>query len=202
MEITFRKATKEDTEEILPLMYSAAEDLFEFSYTVSGKNVKDFLRYVLSKGKGYYGYQNQTVGVYNNQIVISGTTYKGKDILKETLDTFALIFSFYGFIGSLPVIYRSIVLSKIFISPKSDSLYIGNLGTKPEFRSKGIASKFFELIHEKAKKEDINRCELDVSLKNPRAENLYVRLGYVITKNLPYNGKYKLIGMKRMEKIL
>jgi ribosomal protein S18 acetylase RimI-like enzyme len=202
MEITFRKATIDDIDSIVPLMYSAAEDLFEFSYSVSGKSVKDFLRYVLSKGKGYYGYQNQTVGIYNNEIIFSATTYKGKDIMIETLNTFLLIFSFYGLIGSIPVIYRSIILSKIFIAPKPDSLYIGNLGTKPELRSKGIATMFFDKIHQFAKENGIKRCELDVSLENPKAEKLYTKRGYVVVKNLPYKGKKNIVGTKRMEKVL
>lgn len=202
MEITFRKANLEDVDFIVPLMYSAAEDLFEFSYSVSGKSVKDFLRYALSKGKGYYGYQNQTVGIYNNEIVFSATTYKGKDIIKETLETFALEMSFYGLKGFIPVFYRSLIMSKIFISPKSDSIYIGNLGTKPEFRSKGIGSQFFERIHKFAKENNIKRCELDVSFKNPKAEKLYTKMGYIVAKELPYKGtKYNIAGNKRMEKI-
>lgn len=202
MEITFRKAKTEDIEDIVPLMYSAAEDLFEFSYSVSGKNAKDFLKYILSTGKGYYGFQNQTVGIYNNKVVFSVTTYKGKDVMKETLDTFSIIFKFYGILGSMPVIWRSLVMSKIFIPPKKDSLYIANIGTNPVYRGKGIATEFFSNIHKSAKESGINRCELDVSFKNPKAEKLYTKLGYVITKNLPYKGKLKLTGMKRMEKIL
>lgn len=202
MEITFRKATVEDIDSILPLMYSAAEDLFEFSYSVSGKSVKDFLKYALSKGKGYYGYQNQTVGIYNNEIVFSATTYKGKDIIKETIDTFLLELSFYGLRGFMTVFYRSLIMSKIFISPKSDSIYIGNLGTRPDYRSKGIGSQFFDMIHQFAKDNQIKRCELDVSFKNPKAEKLYTKMGYSIVKELPYKGtKYNISGNKRMEKV-
>ena len=202
MEIIFRKATLEDIDYILPLMYSAAEDLFEFSYSVSGKSVKDFLRYVLSKGKGYYGYQNQTVGIYNNEIVFSVTTYKGKDIIKETLDTLSLVLSFYDLKGIIIVFWRSIILSKIFVSPKKDSLYIGNLGTNENFRSKGIATQAFDVIHKYAKENGIKRCELDVSLKNPKAEKLYTRLGYTIVKEYQYKGSYNIVGTKRMEKII
>lgn len=202
MEIVFRKATLEDIDQIVPLMYSAAEDLFEFSYSVSGKSVKDFLRYVLSKGKGYYGYQNQTVGLYNNEIVFSVTTYKGKDIMKETLDTLSLVLSFYDLKGIFIVFWRSIVLSKVFVAPKKDSLYIGNLGTNPNFRSKGIATKAFDIIHNYAKENGIKRCELDVSLKNPKAEKLYTRLGYTIVKQYDYKGKYNIVGTKRMEKLM
>ncbi|MEK7434230.1 MAG: GNAT family N-acetyltransferase [Cyanobacteriota bacterium] len=202
MEVIFRKATLEDIDYILPLMYSAAEDLFEFSYSVSGKSVKDFLRYVLSKGKGYYGYQNQTVGIYNNEIVFSVTTYKGKDIIKETLDTLSLVLSFYDLKGIIIVFWRSIILSKIFVSPKKDSLYIGNLGTKVDFRSKGIATQAFDVIHKYAKENGIKRCELDVSLKNPKAEKLYTRLGYTIVKEYQYKGRNNIVGTKRMEKII
>lgn len=203
MEITFRKATLDDIDYIVPLMYSAAEDLFEFSYSVSGKSVKDFLKYALSKGKGYYGYQNQTVGIYNNEVVFSSTTYKGKDIIKETIDTFILELRFYGLKGFPIVFYRSLIMSKIFISPKSDSIYIGNLGTKPEFRSKGIGSQFFDMIHKYAKDNDIKRCELDVSFKNPKAEKLYNKMGYSLVKELAYTGsKYNISGNKRLEKII
>lgn len=201
-DLTFRKANIDDIDKIVPLMYSAAEELFEYSYSISGKSVKDFLRYVLLSGKGYYGFQNQTVGIYNNEVVISVTTYKGKEVLKETINIFILIFKFYGLMGCLPVFWRSIILSKIFVPPKSDSIYIANLGTKPEYRGKGIATQCLNYIHKISKSAGYYRCEIDVSFKNPRAEKLYTSLGYVITKALQYNGKKNIAGMKRMEKTL
>lgn len=202
MEIDFRNAIKNDVEDVIPLMYSAAPEMLEYSYTLSGKTAKEFLKFAFSEGKGFFGYKQQIIGTFTGKIIFSATSYPGKEVFKLTLEMLHLYLRFYGITGSFPVFYRALILSGLFMPPKSDSQYFANVGTSEKFRSKGIGSKFFIMQQEKAKQNGMKRCELDVSIMNPQAEKLYLKLGYKVVKVLEYRGKEKISGTKRMEIIV
>jgi ribosomal protein S18 acetylase RimI-like enzyme len=60
-------------------------------------------------------------------------------------------------------------------------MYIANFGVKPELRGKGVGSALINFAADSARERGLTALLLDVSATNPRAENLYRRLGFEVT---------------------
>lgn len=202
MEIKFRPAIIDDAKEVVPLMYSAAPVIHDFLYGNCSKNVHDFLEYSFRNGKSFFGYKKQIVGVHNDKVVFSATVYNGNEFLKFTIESLILHSTFFSISDMLKIIKKSLIINKIFSPPASDSRYFANIGTTPEFRSKGIATQFFIQQHTFAKNEGIKKCDLEVSINNPNAQKLYEKIGYKVVFEKNYQSKEFSDGMKRMQLLL
>jgi L-phenylalanine/L-methionine N-acetyltransferase len=56
--------------------------------------------------------------------------------------------------------------------------YLGGLAIHPDFAGKGLGKAIFESIFKVAKKMNIHRIELAVSIHNQKAISLYTKLGF------------------------
>ena len=71
-----------------------------------------------------------------------------------------------------------------YVTPVIDGheMWIGGLGVRPAYRSRGIGTKLLRAAEEVCKKKGVNTALLEVIEGNDRAQRLYERLGYKLTK--------------------
>ena len=71
---------------------------------------------------------------------------------------------------------------------RHDMEYISNLGVAPDLRGRGIGGALLNHQKKVAKGKSRRVYALDVSVNNPRAQKLYERLGFKITRENHLNG--------------
>lgn len=71
-----------------------------------------------------------------------------------------------------------------FITP-SDCCHIASIAVDPESRGVGLGKKLLMSFEERCSELKIKCLELEVSVKNERALNLYKKLGYKVVERLP-----------------
>lgn len=199
MNLSFRAAKFGDIKAIVPLMYSSDARVFDYLFTNKTHTAQQFLSFALEQDQGSFGISQQIVGCLNNQIVFSGSTFEGGqtfwNMMKENAESSLLFFALQNNIeGAL----KGEVFKDLLLPPHSDSLFLQNMGTDPEFRGQGICKNFMHLQHERARSQKLNYCELDVGLDNPRAEKLYSSLGYVVIEEIYLQPGLVTPGIKRM----
>jgi len=190
MEFTFRRATAEDTNDCIDLVYSSGPQLLDYIFTSGKKTAKDYLAFEFQNGFGFQGHRAHTVAVHNGKVVGVASFYNKADSKRMEMETFKNLLRFYGLINIIPIIIRSLHAKKVVESPRSNSIYIANVGVKPEMRSHGVGSALIKQAMEKAKRDGYKEMSLDVASDNPRAEALYQRLGFQFVKEKLFrNGK-------------
>ena len=109
---------------------------------------------------------------------------------------------YYG-LKTIPRAVRAMDSTRLMQAPKRDELYLANFGVSPELRGTGIGSKIIKHKIAEAKDQGYRLMSLDVSTQNPKAEALYQRLGFVVTKTKSMKGRDgKQYACKKMELFL
>jgi len=88
--------------------------------------------------------------------------------------------SHFGFIGGS---FRALGLSLIRYQPQPDELYIEALAVAESARGKGVGTRLLDEVIVLAKEQGFKKITLHVIDANPRARQLYERLGFVIKKS-------------------
>jgi len=183
MTIEYRTCQPCDVNEAIPLMYSAGPEAFRYVFSVDyPEQAIDFLRYAFVKGKGEFGYDDHIVALDNNTIIGLVGRRSATDNLAYTITAVKQIFGFYGLVKGLKVVFRGLRFEAIVTPPSKGRVCLHNLGVSPDSRGKGYGQQMIEdfLINEK--KVNTKHVCLDVAATNPRAKQLYQRLGFVVTK--------------------
>ncbi|HEY9842879.1 MAG TPA: GNAT family N-acetyltransferase [Candidatus Obscuribacterales bacterium] len=193
MNLSFRPACQSDLQAVVPLILAAEPDMLPFIYDTGkpGKNAAShgrpdtqgseaFLSFAFSAGRGYFGYPLQTVGLDpGGQLLCCATAYKGQAYSRLVRETITLTLRFYGFWHSFTrIVPRALLLGKIYLPPRPDSLYLANVAVTADQRGQGLGRQLLEELHRQAQQQGLPRVELDVSLSNPRAQHFYESLGY------------------------
>lgn len=190
MELSFRQATAEDTNDCIDMVYSSGPQLLDYIFTSGNKTAKVYLAFEFKNGFGFQGHRAHTVAIHNGKVVGVASFYSRDDGKRMEMETFKNLLRFYGWIRIIPIIIRSLHAKKVVESPRRNSIYIANVGVKPEMRSHGVGSALIKQAIEKAKRDGYKEMSLDVASNNPRAEALYQRLGFkFIKEKLFRNGK-------------
>ncbi|PWJ42624.1 GNAT family N-acetyltransferase [Sediminitomix flava] len=180
--LTFRTATPEDYKKTVCLIYSSGPKSFEYVFGRKEISALDFLRFAFKSEKSNFSHKNHLIGEIDGEVVATGTVLKAENLVKNTLDAVQLIFSFYGFWNGFGVLLRGLRTENIIKPPKGKEQLLAHLGVTPDFRGKGIGSKLIDqLIEESDSSAPIG---LDVSVKNPKAESLYLRKGFKSIKTI------------------
>lgn len=180
--IQFREAEPGDVEEAVPLIYSSGPAAFDFVFSRKPKQALEFLHFAFLDGAGEMGYKNHIVAEQDGQVVAIGAVFDGSTGFPFFLSAARQIIRFYG-LSCLPAMIRGLQVEGMIEPPKGRLHYIAHLGVKPNMQGKGIGSTLIEYFLERGRKEGRTQAALDVSLLNPRAQALYERFGFQVTKH-------------------
>lgn len=175
MEIFTRKAEKKDAAEIARLFLMAwpVEEFLAMDPSLTEEGLAEVV-------KGYVEAED-TVYSYRHTIVAVGSDDSG-EIIAGAIN---------GYDGALyQELKRPVVedLRRRFPSAQKDygdvteteagEYYLDSIGVLPSMRSHGIGSKLFEAILSRVKSEGYKTVGLIVDTDKPKAEALYIRLGF------------------------
>lgn len=201
-DIEIRAAKHSEQGNVAELMYSSGADMYDYVYTTPTKHALDYIRYELPTVRGMCSHKLLTVAEHNGKVVATGTFYDRQQYKQMSNSATVNLLRFYG-IRVLPRILRALDSMKLMRPPKPDELYLANFGVAPELRGMGIGSKLLKHKIAQAQQQGYRIVSLDVSTKNPKAEALYDRLGFAVTKSKAITGRDgKEYACKKMELFL
>lgn len=193
MALEIRPAEPADVETAVPLIYSSGPDAFEFVFAHEKTgDAQAFLRHAFVHGQGEFGYLNHVVVTQNGEIVGVGASFSGQDMLGFTVAAVAQIIRFFGLPTGLGIIRRGLQIERVVVPPRKGEHCVAHLGVKPECQSLGIGTHLINYLLADGRRLGRKTAVLDVSVENSRAEALYKRLGFVVTKEVPshYENQY------------
>jgi ribosomal protein S18 acetylase RimI-like enzyme len=146
---------------------------------------------------------NHVVGVEDGVVLAVGAAWCGANRLAFILAGARQVFARYGIIAALGVIVRVARTEDVIVPPTRSELFIGNLGVSPERRGGGIGAALIEHLIALHRRNGIRKVVLDVAVSNPRAQQLYERLGFTVTaerRSRLVNAQGVVVNHRRMEK--
>ena len=178
---TFRAAVATDADVAVPLIYSSGPAAFDYVFA-GGKpgRALEFLRFAFVDGAGEFGYRNHVVAVLDNDVVGVGAAWDGRAGLSFMLAAAAQILRFFGPLRAIGVIVRGLKVEQVIRPPRGDEYYIAHLGVCDPLRGKGIGAGLVRQLLGQTDRGRHRVAALDVAASNPRAEVLYVRLGFAV----------------------
>lgn len=180
-----RKAKIEDTNQIIPLIYSSGPLAWNFVFQEGNKTPFDFLNRAYARKGNTISYTNHFVAEKNGSVVGSILAYTQPSFLALTVGTALQILSVYKW-KAPNVMARGLKTETIIQPPKSKRLYLGHIAVSESHRNQGIAKQLIE--HMIQYNSDYKTIALDVSTENPAAISLYQKLGFVIKETRHPNG--------------
>lgn len=188
MALNMRPATADDTAAVIPLIYSAGPEAFDYMLCAAGKTSLDFLRYTFADGRGYQGFRNHWVAERGGRVVGAGAFYSGHDEGRLTLGLIRQVFAFYPFLAALGVIQRALQLAPLMKPVTKDMIYVANFGVAPECRGQGVGAAMLNFHRAQAQQRGFKRYALDVAVTNPRAQKLYEGIGLKFVRERAFRG--------------
>jgi ribosomal protein S18 acetylase RimI-like enzyme len=183
MSVEFRSATPGDAATAVPLIYSSGPAAFDYVFTVPGRaTALDFLQRAFVDGAGEFGFRNHVVAVEDHDVVAVGAAWTGAATLAFTVAAARQILGTYGLIAGVGVVYRGLRVESVVQPPPKNRLYLAHLGVRPESRSRGIGVSLIRHLLDAGSGRGVDAAALDVAATNPRAQALYERLGFVVTR--------------------
>lgn len=206
MTLEFRPAQATDVEATVPLIYSSGPKAFEYVFGHHSKgDAQTFLRYAFQDGAGEFGCRNHIVGVMDGEIVCAGAGFTGETGLGFTLTAIRQIFTHYGVFHAWNVIRKGLLLERVIQPPRKEMYCVAHLGVRTDLQGQGIGTKLIEHLLLPQYLNGRTTICLDVAGTNPRAQALYERMGFRVTKVHESNLKSQFgeVGKHhRMEKVL
>ncbi len=181
MNIEIRPSRPEDADSAVPHIYSSGPYSFDYVFATQTTTAVDFLRYGFSKRAGEFGYRDHVSVIKDGQIIGCGAVFAPQDSLSYTLNAVRQILGHYGPFFGIGVIRRGLAIERLVQPAKKDLWIIAHLGIDPEFQGQGIGYRLIEHLLASIRRRGGRRVGLDVALINPRAEELYNRIGFEIT---------------------
>jgi len=161
-----RKARFQDSEAVASLlMLATGEVIYKFIGKKDYLKAKDFLLHFVKMDNNQYSYQNCYVAVDQGEIVGAVLVYDGaklEDLRKPILE----------------YIYRHFD-AQLLVEDETQAgeFYIDSLGVLPHHQGKGIGSQLLQfVIHEMVVERGLT-LGLLVAKINPKAKELYLKLG-------------------------
>lgn len=162
-----RKGTPEDSETIAELMFLAMGEFF-YLY-INEENVtkaKEFARHFIEQKENQLSYENCLVAVENNQIIASLNIYDGgklAQLQKPIIDYIRLNYNNEFVLGD---------------ETQAGEYYIDTLAIREEFQGNGIGTYILNYAIDKYVNEMNGALGLVVDKDNPKAKELYLKLGF------------------------
>ncbi|ENX40387.1 GNAT family N-acetyltransferase [Acinetobacter sp. NIPH 2100] len=182
-----RKAQKHDVDACVPLIYSAAEALFDYIYQHKQIAATRFIYNEFLSEQGYSSYRLHWVVEHNGIVVATVACYSKKDLLKMDQGTVKNILAMYKLRFPL-VVSRALHAGSVVTKPCESCLHIANFGVHPNYQSQGIGSLLLQHLKSLAQQQGYTALSLDVSQKNPNGQRLYERIGFRVVKETEFKG--------------
>lgn len=203
MQVRFRPARADDAVAAVPLIYSSGPAAFDYVFAdAAGQGAQAFLQHCFMDGDGEFGWRNHWVGELRGRVVAVGAGFGADSKWPFTLAAARQILRHYGLRGAVPVITRGLRVESVIRPPEGDMHYLAHLGVAPELRGQGVGSALIGHLMAAGRQAGRQRMVLDVSSANPRAEELYARTGFVVTREIPSRlarGELRVPSHRRME---
>lgn len=202
-ETRFRAGRPDDAALVAPLIYSSGPAAFDYVFSDQRVAATSFLEHAFALG-GLFGHANHVVAERFGQVLAIGAFYSGRGGVLRNAATLRTITSFYG-ARAARVVVRGLRVEALMPPPGHDEIYVAHLGVHPSARGTGIGTTLIEEQRRRAVRDGYRRMTLDVADDNPRAEQLYRRLGFEIVWERPSTlrrGKIRVPGHRRMALVL
>ncbi len=104
--------------------------------------------------------------------------------------------------GILRGSWRAILGLLLSRSPEPGELLLDGIAVHADARGQGVGTRLFDAIFAFAKEANFTRIRLDVVNSNPRARQLYERLGFIATKteHVPFMQSFGFTASTTMQK--
>lgn len=205
MNIQFRPCTPADVALAVPLIISSGPAAFDYIFADTAlEQTTAFVSKAFVQGGMEIGYAVHTAMLVDGNVVAVGGFWHHQHVLRFTLAGAWQILRFYGPIAGFRVIFRGLRLETIVKPPKKRVAYLGHFGVNPAYQSQGLGTVLIDELLRQARNKGFTTFALDVSSGNPRAQQLYERLGFVVKKINPANYKTAfgtVVEHRYMEKI-
>ena len=176
MEITVRDCRKGDASAVAWLIMSAwpVEEFLAMDPSMTEENLHERITGYVEADNTLYSYRNTIVAV-------DGAFYEE---LKKPI------------IEDLSAFTESPNDFSIVKETEAGEFYLDSIGVDPQMRSRGIGSKLFEAAFDRARRLGFRKVGLIVDIDKPKAEALYLRLGFTVAGMKDFFGHQ----MKHMQK--
>ncbi len=183
MSILFRPAQPDDVDTAIALMYLSGPNAFHYVFnTAKHGSALDFLRSAYLDGAGEFGYRNHLVGTHNGQVVAIGGGWSAKQGLAFMLAGARQILTQYGLIQGVKVMLRGLRTEVVIPPPSKGQFYLGHLCVTPGMQGLGIGQLLLQELLQQGKAQGFHLATLDVAATNPRAQAMYERYGFTVTR--------------------
>ncbi len=199
MEFEFRPSQPSDAEIAVPLIYSSGPKPLEYGFSLGKHTAQEFIACAFSQGTGLFSWSNHPVAMLNNEIVGISTFFSANEYRRRILELTVQVIRFCP--QAFPRwAYRGLHLQAICPAPSRNALYITHGGVRADAQSRGIATAWIRHLRTVAVQQGKQILSLDVSANNPRAQALYEKLGFVVTRLQKFPGPAGLVDdYRRME---
>lgn len=199
--IVFRLARPDDIDAVVPLIHQSGPGAFDYVFSVPAVgDALAFLRHAYAAGDGEFGWRNHQVGELRGQVVAVGAAYGSDTHWNFTLAAARQILGHFQWRHGAGVIVRGLRVEGVIPPPSGEMLYLAHLAVQPGMQGQGIGRALIEHL---AAQAGSRLLALDVSAANPRAQALYERCGFVVTKERPSalaNGQGSVAPHRRMKR--
>lgn len=205
MSLILRPATKEDAIIAAALL---AETNGEFGVEVLGLGKPDLqysaLRQWFADSGNRFSFQCSTIAEKNGVAAGLLLAFRGSDLARLELGCAKRIFTIYGFISAIKMIWlnKSLAGNK---EAEKDEYLIAHLAVDQGFRRQGIAQALLGKAEEDALSSGLHKLVLEVEIGNDKAISLYRKAGFEIINTVYFNenaARLKTAGFYKMIKTL
>jgi ribosomal protein S18 acetylase RimI-like enzyme len=179
--VRFRVSRAADAQASAPLVHASGPESFDYVFASAAGTAIPFLAYALSRPGGEFGYATHVVGELDGRIVACGAGWAHGGA-RFALATAWPAIRFVS-VRAAPATYRRGMQAETIMPPPAPGeYYVGHLGVDASLRGRGIGQALTAFLLAPARVAGCRVAVLDVSAENPRAQALYTRLGFVVTR--------------------
>lgn len=177
--VIYRNARKEEAKEIACYLLSAwpVEAFLEMSDDLTVEGLRDMVAEYVEAEDTIYSYRNTIVAEVEGRLAGAITGYDGsrfEEMKRPVIEDLEKRF------GEVP--YASVR------ETAPGEFYLDSIGVDPQMRSHGIGSGLFKAMIGRAAEEGHTVAGLLVDYDNPKAEALYLRLGFRYVDDMDFLG--------------
>lgn len=178
-DISFRPCQLQDVEVSARLILSSGDEEFRYVFGLaSADQALEFLPFAFVRVQGQFSYTHHTAILSQNRHVGIGGVWSQTEYRSCFWSTLQTIFSFYGFFNGLRVVCRGVQAEAVMKPPRKGVGLIYDLAISAEQRGRGLGKALVDCLQERIGALHLQKAGLDVSSDNPRAKELYQRLGF------------------------